>query len=256
MKFLLGSKLNMTQIFHESGKVIPVTRVAAGPCVVTHVSDRPDGSRAVQVGFGERKAKKMNKAMQGHLKDLPRAKFLRQFVTKQELKRGDMLRVTSFGTGDRVAVTGTSKGKGFQGVVKRHGFAGSPATHGHKDQLRMPGSIGATDAARVFKGTRMGGHMGDERVTVTNLEVVGVDEEKNELLIKGAIPGARGGLVMIAAQGEMEVVVPEAPAQQKADEGLSAEQPKQEEAPKEVAQDEAPAESAPEKEQEKAEETT
>jgi len=116
------------------------------------------------------------------------------------LKRGDMFDVTTFVTGDRVQVTGTSKGKGFQGVVKRHGFAGGPASHGHKDNLRMPGSIGAGGVQRVFKGMRMGGHMGDAQTTVKNLEIVEVHPDTNELLIKGAVPGARGGLLLIATE--------------------------------------------------------
>ncbi len=213
MKFLIGTKHNMTQLFHENGAVVPVTRVVAGPCVVTQVENLDSGHR-VQVGFGE--AKHVLKPQAGHLKGLPQVAHMRSYVTEQELNRGDVLSVTSFVPGDRVAVTGTSKGKGFQGVVKRHGF------NGHKDQLRMPGSIGATDAARVFKGTRMGGQMGNERVTISNLEVVAVDPETHEIMIKGAIPGAKGGLVMIAAEGEMVV-----------GNGKVAEEKSAEEAPKE-----------------------
>lgn len=222
MKFLIGTKLNMTQIFRENGDVVPVTRVAAGPCEVTQVAQLENGTKAVQVGFGT--AKKLNKAQAGHLKGLQPAKYLRQFATDQDLSRGDVLTVASFEAGDRVTVTGTSKGKGFQGVVKRHGFGGSPASHGHKDQLRMPGSIGATDAARVFKGTRMGGHMGDERVTVQNLEVVQIDEEANEIFIKGAVPGARGGVVMLTAKGEMRVVAAPAPEAEAVTEDASTEE--------------------------------
>ena len=191
----------MTQVFQESGIVVPVTRISAGPCVVAQIRE-VNGKKQVQLGFG--KAKKLKKPMKGHLKDLPDVCHLRSFNTDQELNRGDVVGVDSFEAGERVGVTGTSKGKGFQGVVKRHGFHGSPASHGHKDQLRMPGSIGATDAARVFKGTRMGGHMGDERVTVKNLEVVQIDPEKNEIMIKGAVPGAKGGLIMIFSKGEMK----------------------------------------------------
>ncbi len=248
MKFLIGTKLNMTQIFRENGEVVPVTRVVAGPCVVTQVAQHENGSRAVQIGFGE--AKKLNKAQAGHLKGLAQVKHMRQFSTEQELNRGDQLTVASFEAGERIAVTGTSKGKGFQGVVKRHGFGGSPASHGHKDQLRMPGSIGATDAARVFKGTRMGGHMGDERVTVQNLEVVRVDEETNEIFIKGAVPGARGGLVLLAAKGEMSVVSAPAAEEPKEEATPEAEAPKGDapaeevaaEEPKEETKEEAPAE--------------
>lgn len=199
----------MTQVFKDDGTVVPVTRVQAGPCVVTQIkTSEKDGTNAVQLGFGTQKNFRINKAQQGHLKGLDSVRHMREFsVTEdQGLKRGDVFGAYIFNTGDKVQVTGTSKGKGFQGVVKRHGFHGSPASHGHKDQLRMPGSIGATDAARVFKGTRMGGHMGDDRVTVKNLEVVEVDLEKNELLIKGAIPGARGGLLMIStSDGNIEI---------------------------------------------------
>lgn len=200
MKCILGKKVEMTQTWAENGRVIPVTIVKAGPCTVTQVkTDEKDGYCAIQLGFGAKK--KMTKPMRGHLKDLPQMRWLRECkIGKEEVKRGDTIDVGVFEPGDKVKVIGTSKGKGFQGVVKRHGFHGSPASHGHKDQLRMPGSIGATDAARVFKGTRMGGHMGSDRVTITNLEIVEVDKEKGQLLVKGAIPGARNSLVMIVGQ--------------------------------------------------------
>lgn len=201
MKFILGKKLGMTQVFRADGTVVPVTRVKAGPCVVTQVKTKEkDGASAVQVGFGEQKAFRLNKAIQGHLKDLSTVSVMRDFSddTDHGLKRGDTFTVSIFEPGEKVKVTGKSKGRGFQGVVKRHNFAGSPASHGHKDQLRMPGSIGATDPGRVFKGTRMGGHMGDARVTVSNLEIIEVLPEFDEILIKGAVPGARGGLLMIS----------------------------------------------------------
>jgi len=202
MKFILGTKLGMTQVFRDDGTVVPVTRVTAGPCTVTQVKTKEkDGSNAVQLGFGTQKKFRIKKAQQGHLKDLATVRFMREFATRTDehgLKRGDVFTVKIFEPGEKVQVTGKSKGKGFQGVVKRHGFKGGPASHGHKDQERMPGSIGATDAARVFKGTRMGGHMGDAQVTVKNLEIIEVLEDGNELLIKGALPGARGGLVLIA----------------------------------------------------------
>jgi large subunit ribosomal protein L3 len=218
MKFILGKKLSMTQVFREDGTVVPVTRVSAGPCVVTQVKTKEkDGVGAVQLGFGKQALFRLHKAKQGHLKDLSPVRFLREIRTdgeEQGLKRGDEFTVKIFEPGDKVQVIGKSKGKGFQGVVKRHGFSGSPASHGHKDQLRMPGSIGATDPARVFKGTRMAGHMGDNQVTVKNLEIVEVHPEQNELLIKGAIPGARGGLLIISsADGMIEIkeVQPETP---------------------------------------------
>ncbi len=203
----------MTQIFQDDGRVVPVTRVSAGPNVVTKVEKLEHGA-AVEVGYGEKK--KLNKAEAGHRKGLAPVRHIRSFKTDsipENLKRGANVTVAMFEEGEKVAVTGTSKGKGFQGVVKRHGFAGSPASHGHKDQLRMPGSIGATDAARVFKGMKMAGRMGNERVTVKNLEIVKVDQESNELLLKGAVPGSRGGLIMISGAGDtvVEEVKEEAP---------------------------------------------
>ncbi len=203
MKFIIGKKIGMTQVFRADGSVVPVTRVQAGPCVITQVKDG-----AVQVGFGTQKTFRLNKAMKGHLKGISSGnsgettvRFLKDFRGEvQHLKKGDQFTVTIFTPGEKIQVTGTSKGRGFQGVVKRHGFAGGPATHGHKDNLRMPGSIGAGGVQRVFKNMRMGGHMGDEQVTVKNLEIVEIHPETNELLIKGAIPGARNGLVYISTQ--------------------------------------------------------
>lgn len=253
MKFILGKKLGMTQVFKEDGTVLPVTRVQAGPCVVTQVKTKKNsGVDAVQVGFGEQKAFRKNKPEQGHLKGLDSVAVMREFQADNHgLKRGDAFSVAIFEPGEKVQVTGKSKGKGFQGVVKRHGFAGSPASHGHKDQLRMPGSIGATDAARVFKGTRMGGHMGDARVTVKNLEIVEVSTENNELLIKGALPGARGGLLMISTpEGKIEITQPEPAAEETpeaAPEEETAQAPEEstEEPKAEEAKEEAPAKEEP-----------
>ena len=196
----------MTQKFLEDGRVAPVTVVQAGPCTVTQVKGEKDGYSAVQIGFGLKK--KVNKPMTGHLKGLDNFRYLREFRLENadNMTRGKMFDVSSFKTGDILTVTATSKGKGFQGVVKRHGFHGSPASHGHKDQLRMPGSIGATDAARVFKGTRMGGRMGGDTVTVSNLELIDIDQEKGLLYIKGAVPGARNALVSVVADGELVFV--------------------------------------------------
>jgi large subunit ribosomal protein L3 len=213
MKFILGKKLGMTQVFRDNGAVVPVTRVQAGPCVVTQVkSIEKDRVRSVQIGYGDQKKFRLSKSRQGHLGDLKTVRFLRDNRIEEghSLKRGDTFRVNIFSEGEKVQVTGRSKGKGFQGVVKRHGFHGSPASHGHKDQLRMPGSIGATGPARVFKGTRMGGHMGDQQVTVKNLEILKIDVDNNELFIKGALPGARNGLLMVATnEGKIEVDVSE-----------------------------------------------
>ncbi|MCB9798350.1 50S ribosomal protein L3 [Candidatus Nomurabacteria bacterium] len=211
MKFIIGQKLGMTQIFKDDGTVVPATRVKAGPCVVTQVKTKDkDGVSAVQVGFSDQKMFRLNKPQRGHLKDLNAVRFLRDFRAEDDhgLKRGDVYTVKIFEAGEKVQVVGKSKGKGFQGVVKRHRFSGSLKTHGHKDQHRMPGSIGSTGPARVFKGTRMGGHMGDDRVTVKNLEVVNIDTENNEIYIKGAVPGARGGLLLISTpEGKIEAEV-------------------------------------------------
>lgn len=215
MKFILGKKLEMTQIFKEDGTVVPVTAILAEPNVVAQIKTQAaDKYSAVQIGFG--RAKKMNKPQTGHFKDIEaKAKTRELRVDAEEigeLKRGDLITVGAFENGDKVKVSGVSKGKGFQGVVKRHGFHGSAKTHGHKDQERMPGSIGATDAARVFKGKRMAGHMGDEKVTVSGLEIVEIDIEKNILYVKGAVPGARNGAILIYGPGEMKLnVKPEIP---------------------------------------------
>lgn len=190
----------MSQIYSVDGNVVPVTLVQAGPCVVTQVKENmPNGGRAIQIGFAETK-KEMKKPQSGHLKDLPLVRHLREFMVGKEedtLKRGDKYGVEIFKAGEKVEVIGTSKGKGFQGVVKRHGFHGGPASHGHKDNERAPGSIGAGGVQRVFKGMRMAGHMGCDRVTIKNLEVVEVDTANNILKIKGALPGSRNSLVII-----------------------------------------------------------
>ena len=227
MKFIIGQKLAMTQVFKDDGTVVPVTRVKAGPCVVTQIKTKErDNVEAVQIGYGEQKSFRLNKPMRGHLGANPAVRHLRDFNVSEDqgLVQGDLFTVKIFEKGEKVQVVGNSKGKGFQGVVKRHRFKGSPASHGHKDQLRMPGSIGATDAARVFKGTRMAGHMGDARVTVINLEIIEIDVENNELLIKGAVPGARNGLLLISTkEGKIEPekkeeVVEEKKAEKKAEE--------------------------------------
>ena len=211
MKFILGTKNGMTQVFRTDGTVVPVTRVKAGPCVVTQVKKQEkDGVDSVQVGFSEQKKFRLNKPQQGHLKDLPMVKVLKEFKDGKDsmLKRGDKFTVKVFESGDKVEVIGWSKGKGFQGVVKRHRFRGGPASHGHKDNLRMPGSIGAGGVQRVFKGMRMAGHMGDAQITVKNLEIIEVHPEENELLIKGAVPGAKGSLLIISSFNGKIVVEP------------------------------------------------
>lgn len=197
MKFILGKKIEMSQIFKDDGTVIPVTLVQAGPCVVTDIRDeKKNGYTAVQIGYGT--AKHVKKPQQPRAKDFGPVAMTREFrVNETELKQGDKINVSIFEEGDKIDVVGESKGRGFQGVVKRHGFHGSPASHGHKDQLRMPGSIGAQGPQRVLKGKRMGGRMGGERVTVKNLEVVAIDPKNNVLAIKGAVPGARNSMLMI-----------------------------------------------------------
>ena len=198
----------MTQKFAPNGTVIPVTKVVAGPCVVTQVKTADnDGYVAVQLRFGSKR--KASKPVSGHLKNLGIFRYLREFRLTpeqvQSLEVGNRITAGIFQPGDVIHVTGASKGKGFQGVVKRHGFHGSPASHGHKDQLRMPGSAGATGTQHVLKGKRGPGRMGGGQVTVTNLEVVEVDAQKNELFIKGAVPGAIGNLLLIAGDGDFVI---------------------------------------------------
>jgi large subunit ribosomal protein L3 len=217
MKFILGKKLEMTQVWLDE-QVVPVTKVQAGPCMVVQVKqEKQDGYDAVQVGYDRKKEKNINKPQRGHLAKLKTRnsnantslKYLREFriaKSQSNFKIGDSIDVSTFEPGDKVKVTGAAKGKGFQGVVKRHGFKGAPASHGTKDQLRMPGSIGATGPAKVFKGKKMPGRMGGNRVTVTNLEILKVDKDNNILLIKGAVPGARNGLLLIQGEGELKIV--------------------------------------------------
>ncbi len=223
MKFILAEKKEMTQKFKPDGTVVPVTRVVAGPCVVTQIkTEKNDGYTSVQVGFGSKK--KLNKPTKGHVKDLGNFRYLKEFrvdsAQAQNLSVGTKFDATTFLPGDIIKVTGISKGMGFQGVVKRHGFHGSPATHGHKDQHRMPGSIGAGGVQHVFKGKRMGGRMGGEQVSISNLEVIEVNSSGNEIFVKGGIPGHRDGLVLLAGEGELilpkveEVVEAEAEAKE------------------------------------------
>jgi large subunit ribosomal protein L3 len=204
---LLGKNLGMTQVFDERGEVIPVTVISAGPCVVTQIRTKEnDGYEAVQLGFGE--TRRLSQPERGHLKRIQSEgaetetllRHLREFGSDDigAVQVGQRITVSMFKPGDVIDVSGVSKGKGFQGVVKRHHFRGGPKTHGQSDRHRAPGSIGAgTTPGRVYKGTRMAGRMGDERVTVQNLRVVRVDEERNLLLVKGSVPGASEGLLMI-----------------------------------------------------------
>ncbi|MFC2064560.1 50S ribosomal protein L3 [Chloroflexota bacterium] len=202
LKGLIGKKIGMTQIFDETGVALPVTVIEAGPCYVTQVRlPEKEGYTAVQLGFSESNPKRLTGGQLGHLKknELPPLRVLREFQIKApEVKVGDMFAVDIFDVGERVDVVGTSKGKGFAGAVKRYHFRGGPKTHGQSDRLRAPGSNGAgTTPGRVYKGSRRPGHMGSERVTSQNLKVVLVDPERNLLAVNGAVPGPRGGLVMI-----------------------------------------------------------
>ena len=196
---LLGRKLGMTQIFNDAGVTVPVTVIEVEPNFVTQIrtTDR-DGYEAVQLGYAD--VKKLNKPESGHLKkSAARVKHLREVeLTGDAPAVGDKLDVSLFAQGEKVDVVGVSKGKGFAGVVKRHHFAGGPKTHGQSDRHRAPGSIGASSTpGRVFKGMRMAGHLGSDRSTVQNLEVVGVDPERSVLMVKGAIPGAKNGIVLV-----------------------------------------------------------
>jgi len=202
LKGLIGKKVGMTQIFDDAGSAIPVTLIEAGPCYVTQVRNSElDGYSAVQLGFEEAKPKRLSGGQLGHLKrnNLPPLRFLREFRAKDPgVNEGDTLTVEVFVIGENVDVIGTSKGKGFQGTVKRHHFRGGPKTHGQSDRNRAPGSRGSgTTPGRVYKGARGAGHMGNERVTTHNLKIVLVDRERNLLGVRGAVPGARGGVLLI-----------------------------------------------------------
>ena len=193
MAFILGKKIEMSQIF-EDDKVIPVTKIEAGPCFITQIkTEKKDGYNVVQIGFQKLDARKIKKTQKNKS-----FRYLREFRSDiSKYKKGQEIKVDVFQKGDKVKISGLSKGRGFQGVVKRHGFHGQDASHGNKDQLRMPGSIGSTDAARVFKGKKMAGRMGGKRITISNLEIIEVQPDKNLLLIKGAMPGARNSLLEI-----------------------------------------------------------
>lgn len=216
MKALLGYKVGMTQIIQEDGKAVPATIVQAGPCFVTQIkTSDTDGYQAVQIGFGEGKERRLTRGQLGHLgrlktddkhphrkadNGIPAVRHLREVRTKSadEYEVGQTLTVEQFEHGERVDVSGKSKGRGFTGVVKRHGFRGGPKTHGQSDRWRAPGSIGATSGmARVIKGMRMAGRSGNQTATSQNLEVVRIDTEKNLIAVKGSVPGAKGSLVLI-----------------------------------------------------------
>lgn len=203
MKFILGQKENMMEYFAEDGTVIPVTIVSAGPLTVTRIlSKEKDGYDAIQVGYGTRKKERIGKAALGTMGG-GNYRYMKEFRLDNgatEVKVGDSIDVSTFLPGDKIQVSGTSKGKGFQGVVKRHGFAGGPRTHGQKHSEREPGSIGGGLRTHVPKGMRMAGRMGSDRITQKNLKIVLVDKENNLLLVKGAVPGVRGSLVEIVSK--------------------------------------------------------
>lgn len=204
MKGIIGKKVGMAQIFDADGKVTPVTVIQAGPCFVTQVRNAErDGYTAVQLGFEEVAPEKLAGGERGHLqrRNLPAVRYLREFRVKEStVEEGQRLTVDVFATGDRVDVVGTTKGRGFAGTIKRHHFNRQPTTHGASDRTRAPGSSSSTTTpGRVRKGTRRSGRMGNDRVTTQNLEVMVVDSERNLLAVKGSVPGAKGGLVIIKA---------------------------------------------------------
>ncbi|MFQ5661732.1 MAG: 50S ribosomal protein L3 [Candidatus Paceibacteria bacterium] len=200
-KLIIGTKQNMTQIFDSEGKVHPATVLSTGPVTVTQIKNKEkDGYEAVQVGYGEKKEKKVNKAQKakGNFKGFK--EFSAQGGQASGLegyKVGDKIDISAFQEGDKIEVSSISKGKGFQGVIKRHGFHGGPKSHGQKHSEREPGSIGATGPQRVFKGKKMGGRMGSDRVTLKKVKILQIDKDNNQLVVKGAVPGRRGTIVEI-----------------------------------------------------------
>ena len=201
-KGLIGKKIGMTQIFNEEGKVIPVTVIEAGPCVVSQVkTEETDGYNSIQLGFGAIKESKVNKPERGHFTkaNIAPARYLREIRVDsiEDVKVGDELKADIFMAGDKIDIQGTSKGQGFQGVIKRHGQHRGPMGHGSMYH-RRPGSMGSTSTpGRVFKGKKLPGHMGAETVTIQNLEVIKVDLDKNIILVKGSVPGAKGSILKI-----------------------------------------------------------
>ena len=201
-KAIIGKKLGMTQLFDANGDVVPVTVVEAGPCVIAQKkTTENDGYEAVQIGYGDMKASKVNKPMKGHFAkgDVAPKKVLREFRLEDisAMNVGDIIKADIFAEGEAVDVRGTSKGKGYAGVIKRWNFGRLKETHGTGPVHRHGGSLGTIDPARIFKGKKMAGHLGNERVTVQNLSVVKVDAEKNIIAVKGAVPGPKGGIVVL-----------------------------------------------------------
>jgi large subunit ribosomal protein L3 len=204
MKGIIGKKVGMTQIFDETGTAIPCTVIEAGPCYVTQIrTAERDGYMAVQLGYNEANPKRLTQGQLGHLRrnNLPALRYLREFRVRNDdldVEEGQEIKVNVFTEGERIDVIGTSKGRGFAGHIKRHGFSRGPKTHGQSDRERAPGSIGqCATPGRTLKGVRMAGRMGNDRVTMQNLVVVKVDAERNLLAVRGSVPGARNGLVLI-----------------------------------------------------------
>lgn len=203
IKGMIGRKVGMTQVFDANGNVIPVTVIEAGPCYVTQIrTAESNGYTAVQLGFSETKPKRLTKGQLGHLKrnNLPALRYLREFRINGDIdvEEGQEIKVDVFNAGERVDVIGTSKGRGFAGTIKRHNFRRQNKTHGQSDRERAPGSAGATTTpGRTLPGQRMAGRMGNDRVTAQNLEVVVIDAERNLIAVRGSVPGAKGGIVMI-----------------------------------------------------------
>ena len=205
MKFILGTKEKMTQIFTEDGKAYPVTILSVGPIVVTQIKSKlTDGYEAVQVGFGEKKANRLNKALKGHMKG-GNFRYLKEFrgSAPEGLDVGTKIDASIFEKGDIINISAFSKGKGFQGVVKRYNFAGGPRTHGQKHSEREGGSIGSMGIPRVIKGMKMPGRMGTDRVTIKNVKIIQVNPEDNQILVVGGVPGRRGTLVEIEGKGDV-----------------------------------------------------
>jgi large subunit ribosomal protein L3 len=204
MKGIIGKKLGMTQVFDDNGNAVPVTVIEAGPCFVTQVRNgEKDGYTAIQLGFSEAKPQRLTKGELGHLKrnNLPALRYLREFRLRDgevDVAEGAEVKVDVFAKGERVDVIGTSKGRGFAGTIKRHHFHRQPKTHGASDRERAPGSVGSTTTpGRTYPGQRMAGRMGNDRVTAENLEVIVVDAERNLLAVRGSVPGANDGIVII-----------------------------------------------------------
>jgi large subunit ribosomal protein L3 len=213
MKGILGKKVGMTQVFDENGEVVPVTIIEAGPCFVTQKKTvKQDGYTAIQLGFEEVKPRRLTQPQRGHLRknNLPPLRYLREIRMSEgeieEYEEGQKISIGIFETGEIVDVVGVSKGRGFAGVMKRHGFRGGPKTHGQSDRHRAPGSIGQTTTpGRVYKGKRMAGRMGNQRVSAQSLQVVLVDPQRNLLAVKGGVPGARNGLLLIKEARKTDV---------------------------------------------------